>query len=160
MKANRRDVLKAFAAGAAGIATMGFARKAKAKTNAKAVHMYAAAKKGKYPDEPVKFTKIGNLIFASGFYCLPSEGPRTLENHVAVSMGKLQAALAEAGSSLDKVYRITAWIDDIKNYNPLGGPYGKAFPSGSRKGSRSCMAVVPGTIPGNSMCCFDAIAHI
>jgi 2-iminobutanoate/2-iminopropanoate deaminase len=154
MKTNRRTMIKGLVAGAAGVAGLGLVKKAKAKA------VYAAAKKSKYPDEPTKFTKIGNVIFASGFVCLPHEGERTLANHVKVSMGKLEAALKEAGSGLDKVYRITAWIDDIANYRPLDVPYRTAFPGGQRRGSRSCMAVPKGNIPGNSMCAFDAIAYI
>ncbi len=157
MKTKRRDVIKAFIAGAAGIAGIGFATKA----NAKAVHsMGKSTSKNAYPDEPTKFTKLGNLIFASGFVCLPHEGPRTLENHTKVAMGKLEAALKEAGSGLDKIHRITAWIDDINNYSPLNKPYAAAFPGGKRKGNRSCMAVSPGNIPGNSMVAFDAIAYV
>jgi 2-iminobutanoate/2-iminopropanoate deaminase len=154
MKTNRRAVIKGLMAGAAGMAIVGSG----CKTQAGAA--YGAAKSKSYPDEPTTFTRVGNVIFASGFVCLPNEGPRTLENHVAVAMGKLEAALKEAGSGLDKVYRITAWIDDIANYSPLNGPYGKAFPGGRRTGSRSCMAVPKGSIPGNSMVAFDAIAHV
>jgi 2-iminobutanoate/2-iminopropanoate deaminase len=156
MKAKRRDVLKAFVAGAAGVA--GIASMAACSNKTSAASM--SSKGGKYPDEPTKFTKLGNLVFASGFVCLPNEGPRTLENHTKVAMGKLEAALKEAGSDLTKVYRITAWIDDIKNYNPLGAPYAAAFPGGKRVGARSCMAVTRGSIPGDSMVAFDAIAHV
>src|SRR3546814_124032 len=157
MKTKRRDMLKVLAVGAVGVAGVGFSTRA----NGKAVRSAerSASKKTAYPDEPTKFTKIGNLVFASGFFCLPNEGPRTLENHTKVAMGKLEAALKEAGSGLDKVYRITAWIDDIANYRPLGDPYAAAFPGGKRMGSRSCMAVNPGTLPGNSMVAFDAVAH-
>ncbi|SKB31310.1 RidA family protein [Daejeonella lutea] len=157
MKTQRRDILKAFAAGIVGIAGLGFANKVKAD----AVHITGeSAIKNRYPEEPVKFTKLGNLIFASGFICLPHEGPRTLENHTKVAMGKLEAALKEAGSSLDKLHRVTAWIDDPANYFPLNAPYAAAFPGGRRKGNRSCMAVSPGNIPGNSMVAFDAIARV
>lgn len=157
MKTKRRDVLKAFVAGVAGIAGIGFATK----TNAKAIHSTGESIGRKaYPEEPVKFTKLGNLVFASGFVCLPHEGPRTLENHTKVAMGKLEAALKEAGSSLDKLHRVTAWIDDPANYFPLNAPYAAAFPGGRRKGNRSCMAVSPGNIPGNSMVAFDAIARV
>lgn len=157
MKTKRRDVLKAFIAGAAGIVSLGFTKN----TNAKVVHSIGESTiKKAYPEEPVKFTKLGNLVFASGFVCLPHEGPRTLENHTKVAMGKLEAALKEAGSGLDKLHRITAWIDDPANYFPLNAPYASAFPEGKRRGNRSCMAVSPGNIPGNSMVAFDAIAHI
>ena len=155
MKAKRRDVLKAFVAGIAGIAGIAFTTE----TNAKALHSAGESKKA-YPEEPVKFTKLGNLVFASGFVCLPHEGPRTLENHTKVAMGKLEAALKEAGSGLDKLHRVTAWIDDPANYFPLNAPYAAAFPGGRRRGNRSCMAVSPGNIPGNSMVAFDAIAHM
>jgi enamine deaminase RidA (YjgF/YER057c/UK114 family) len=156
MKTNRRAILKGLVAGAAGVAGIAGMAGCSNKTSAASL----GSSGGKYPDEPTKFTKLGNLVFASGFVCLPNEGPRTLENHTKVAMGKLEAALKEAGSDLTKVYRITAWIDDIKNYSPLNGPYAAAFPGGRRVGSRSCMAVTQGSIPGNSMVAFDAIAHV
>lgn len=157
MIAKRRDVLKAFIAGFAGIAGIGFTSNA----NAKAVHSIGeSTTKKAYPEEPVKFTKLGNLVFASGFICLPHEGPRTLENHTKVAMGKLEAALKEAGSGLDKLHRVTAWIDAPENYFPLNAPYAAAFPGGNRRGNRSCMAVSPGNIPGNSMVAFDAVGYV
>lgn len=157
MKTKRRDVLKALIGGVAGIAGLAYANE----TSAKTLHSSAAlGKKKTYPEEPVKFTKLGNLVFASGFICLPHEGPRTLENHTKVAMGKLEAALKEAGSGLDKLHRVTAWIDDPANYFPLNAPYAAAFPGGRRKGNRSCMAVSPGNIPGNSMVAFDAVAYV
>lgn len=157
MKTKRRDILRTLFIGLAGIASMGFSNR----TKEKIFHSIrrSANEKSVYPDEPTKFTKLGNVVFASGFVCLPDEGPRTLENHTKVAMGKLEAALKEAGSGLDKVYRITAWIDDIENYYALSKPYAEAFPGGRRFGNRSCMAVNPGTLPGSSMVAFDAIAH-
>ncbi|HEY1062254.1 MAG TPA: Rid family hydrolase [Daejeonella sp.] len=157
MKTNRRNVLKAFIAGIAGITGIAVTND----INAKALHSTGESEaKTAYPEEPVKFTKLGNLVFASGFICLPHEGPRTLENHTKVAMGKLEAALKEAGSGLDKLHRVTAWIDDPANYFPLNAPYAAAFPGGRRRGNRSCMAVSPGNIPGNSMVAFDAIAYV
>jgi 2-iminobutanoate/2-iminopropanoate deaminase len=150
MKAGRRDVLKAFVTGAAGFA---FAQKA----NAKVTHSAAASKKPKYPVERTKFTKMGNLVFISGIGCY--EGERTIENHTKVVMRDLKKALEEAGSSMSKINRCTAWIDDIENYNAMTKFYSAAMPNGQR-GTRSCMAVSKGNLPGNSMVIVDAIARI
>jgi enamine deaminase RidA (YjgF/YER057c/UK114 family) len=154
MKAKRRDVLKAFVAGAAGIAGVAFVNKA----HAKAVHSVTEAfKKSKYPVEPAKFTKMGNLVFVSGIGCY--EGERTIENHTKVVMRDLKKALEEAGSSMSKIKRCTAWIDDIENFALMTKLYSAAMPNGQR-GTRSCMAVSKGDLPGNSMLIVDAIAYI
>src|SRR3954469_20624879 len=110
MKA-RRDFFKTLVAGGAGIVGMGFADKA----NAKVTHTIASSKKPKYPVERTKFTKLGNQVFIFGIGCY--EGERTIENHTKVVMRDLKKALEEAGSSMSKIHRCTAWIDDIANFD-------------------------------------------
>lgn len=156
MKAKRRDVIKGLIAGAAGlgIAGMEFA----CGTAAKAVNSSSASAF----DEPVKFIKVGNLIYTAGFSCNPGEAKEnTIEAHTAVAMAKVKAALEEAGSNMTKALKAVVFLDDIANYQPMNKAYGAAWTqAGGRAPNRSCIAVPKGGIPGGSLLKVEVIAHV
>ena len=158
MKTNRRDMLKGLVAGAAGVAGISAATNAEAKV-AKTHEAFGVVN---YQDVPMfsKFTKYGNLVFVSGQGSLEADGgPRTIQNHTAVVMKKLKAAIEEAGSSMDKVLKCYAYIDDIANYDAMNKVYGKAWKKGKMP-ARTCIAVAKGGIPGASLFEADAICYI
>jgi 2-iminobutanoate/2-iminopropanoate deaminase len=155
MKVERRDILKGLVAGTAGALALGFGTRVHARSNSPAERTFA--KKPKYPVEPTTVTRIGDILFVSGIGCY--EGERTIENHTTVVMKKLHKILEENGSHINRSLRCTAWIDDIANYGPMNRVYGPLGPNGSR-GTRSCMAVPKGNLPGNTMLLVDCIARI
>lgn len=154
MKTNRRAAIKGLVTGAAGVAGIGLAGTAKARTFEKEVGEVIM-----FQDAPLfsKFTKYGNLVFISGVGC--HEGPNTIKNHTEVVMRDLKAAIEEAGSSMDKVIKCMAYIDDVANYAGMNEVYDKAWKKG-KKPARTCVAVAKGGIPGQSLVEIDAICYI
>jgi 2-iminobutanoate/2-iminopropanoate deaminase len=96
-------------------------------------------------------------LFISGIGC--HEGPNTIQNHAEVVMRDLKKAIEAAGSSMDKVLRCVAYIDDIANYEGMNKVYDAAWPKGKMP-ARTCIAVAKGGIPGTSLCEVDAICYI
>jgi 2-iminobutanoate/2-iminopropanoate deaminase len=152
MKTNRRAILKGLAAGIAGV---GLAETA----SAKAPKTHEAFGVVNYQDVPLfsASTKYGNLVFISGVGC--HEGDATIKNHTEVVMRDLKKAIETAGSSMDKVLKCYAYIDDIANYDAMNKIYDKAWPKGKMP-ARTCIAVAKGGIPGASLVEVDAICYI
>jgi enamine deaminase RidA (YjgF/YER057c/UK114 family) len=157
MKTQRRAVLKGLVASAAGVAGMALTAKAGAKNELPQSHEVGEVVE--FQQQPLfsKFTKYGNLVFISGIGC--KEGPRTIKNHTEVVMRDLKKAIEEAGSSMDKVLKCYAYVDDIANYEAMNKAYDKAWPKGKMP-ARTSVAVAKGGIPGNSMVEVDAICYI
>lgn len=156
MKSQRRAVLKGMLASAAGVAGVGLTEKAGAKTVA-ATHEVAGVTN--HQDIPMfsASTRYGNLVFISGVGC--HEGPNTIQNHTEVVMRDLRKAIEAAGSSMDKVLRCYAYVDDIANVEGMNKVYDAAWPKGKMP-ARTCIAVAKGGIPGASLCEVDAICYI
>jgi len=122
MKTQRRDMLKGLFTSAAGMAGVGVANKAEASTLEKEVGEVTM-----FQELPVfsAFTKIGNLVFISGVGC--HEGENTIKNHTTVVMRDLKKAIEAAGSSMEKVLKCYAYIDDVANYAAMNKIYDKAW---------------------------------
>jgi enamine deaminase RidA (YjgF/YER057c/UK114 family) len=112
-----------------------------------------------YQDSPLfsASTKYGNLVFISGVGA--HEAPNTIKNHTEIVMAGLKKAIEDAGSSMDKVLKCYAYIDDIANYDGMNKVYDKAWPKGKMP-ARTCVAVAKGGIPGASLVEVDAICYI
>ncbi|MBI1356743.1 MAG: twin-arginine translocation signal domain-containing protein [Acidobacteria bacterium] len=126
----RRNFLQqaAKAGGAAGLAAM-----------AMAVPSEAAG--GKIEKTPAGL-KIGNLIFTSGLTGV-SDGDfgGTIEEQTRATLEKHKKALAEAGTSLDNVLKVTVYMADIKVEKPaMNKVYGEFF-TGAIKPSRSAIGI-------------------
>ncbi len=156
MKLERRAVLKGALASAVGLAGIGLTEAANAKP---AVITHEAEGIVSSQELPMfsASTKYGNLVFISGVGC--HEGPNTIENHTRVVMRDLKKAIEAAGSSMDKVLRCCAYVDDIANVDGMNRIYDAAWPKGKMP-ARTCIAVAKGGIPGASLCEVDAICYI
>lgn len=156
MKSQRRAALKGMLVSAAGMVGMGLTKRANAKTvstiheangivNNEDIPMFSAS------------TQYKNLVFISGVGC--HEGPNTIQNHTEVVMRDLKKAIEAAGSSMDKVLKCYAYVDDIANVEGMNQVYDASWPKGKMP-ARTCIAVAKGGIPGNSLCEVDAICYI
>lgn len=156
MKLQRRAVLKGMLATTVGMTGVGLTEKANAKTIATT---HEAVGVVKHQDIPMfsAYTKYGNLIFISGLGC--HEGPNTIENHTKVVMRDLKKAIKAAGSSMHKVLKCYAYVNDIANVEGMNQVYDAAWPKGKMP-ARTCIAVAKGGIPGASLCEVDAICYI
>ena len=57
------------------------------------------------------YRKVGNLIYSSGVTAKPGDVPTQIRN----CFEKLKAVLAEAGSSFDKVLKVTIYLTDLSD---------------------------------------------
>lgn len=101
----------------------------------------------------------GNLVFTSGQIPIdPATGAieaTTIEAQTEQVCKNIQAVLAAAGTSIDKVVKTVCFLSDMDNFAAFNGVYGKYFTS---KPARSCVAVK--TLPKNVLVEVDTIAEI
>ena len=98
-------------------------------------------------------TKLGNLLFLSG------RGQR-LEGDIKVHTDNvlklLEAELIKAGSSMDKVLKVTVYLDNIKDYDGMNEVYRGRF--GKNPPARTTVAVPNGLPPADNLIQMDCIA--
>ena len=62
----------------------------------------------------------------------------TIGEKTAACIANIKSILAAAGSSIDKVVKVNAFITDMKNFGEMNAEYEKHF---TTKPARSCVAV-------------------
>jgi enamine deaminase RidA (YjgF/YER057c/UK114 family) len=153
MKTERRTALKKMFASILGITGIGLAASAKAEpdvekkvfdvTNFQDVPLFSAS------------TKLGNLVFISG------RGAR-LEGDIKVHTDNvlkiMEEELKKAGSSMEKVLKVTVYLDDMKDYYGMNEVYKGRF--GKNPPVRSTVAVPNGLPPADAFIQMDCIAYI
>jgi enamine deaminase RidA (YjgF/YER057c/UK114 family) len=100
-------------------------------------------------------TKLGNLVFISG------RGGR-LEGDIRVHTDNvlkiMETELIKAGSSMEKVLKVTVFLDDIKDYDGMNEAYKGRF--GKNPPARTTVAVRGGLPPADNLIQMDCIAYI
>ena len=103
--------------------------------------------------------KAGNLVFTSGQIPIdPATGnieAVTIEEQTEQVCRNIQAVLASAGTSIDKVVKTVCFLSDMDNFAAFNAVYAKYFVG---KPARSCVAVK--TLPKNVLVEVDTIAEI
>lgn len=148
MQNNRRKLLKTAVAGLAA------AGAAQAQTGPmKKVHY----RNGKKPDKPILFSgavSYGNLLFIAG---KGAHVEGDIKKHTQIVLDELKRELENAGSSMQKVLKVTVFLNDLKDYKEMNDVYMGAF--GDEPPVRTTVAPAGG-IPGNSLVEMDVIAYI
>ena len=153
MKAQRRSVLKKLAASLFGVA--GFGLMAKAKTdsgNQKEVNNVV------YDQDVPLFsgsTKFGGLIFIAG---KGAHFEGDIKSHTDHVLKELEDELKKAGSSMEKVLKVSVFLNDIKDWKDMNDVYKGRF--GKNPPVRTTVAVAMGGVPGNSLVEMDCIAYV
>ena len=80
----------------------------------------------------------------------------TIEEEAEVTLENIRIILEEAGSSLDKVLQVTAYLLNMKEYNRFNEVYRRYFPENPP--ARSCIQA--GRLPFDIRVEMDAIAYI
>ncbi len=84
----------------------------------------------------------GNMLYTSGQIALDPATGTMVENDITVQtervMKNLEAVLAAAGTSFDKVVKTTCFLADIADFAAFNAVYGKYITSAP---ARSCVAV-------------------
>ena len=101
------------------------------------------------------------FIFTSGHAAVDVEGLGItlgdLSSETNATLTNLRRTLEKAGSGLDRVLKVTAYITDMSQFAVFNSVYAKFFP-GPRVPARTCVEV--SRLPFNFKVEIEAIAHI
>jgi 2-iminobutanoate/2-iminopropanoate deaminase len=153
MQTQRRSVLKKLAASFVGV--MGIGLVAKAKTNP--VTKNEKEVFNVVTDQEVPLfsgsTKYGGLVFIAG---KGAHFEGDIKSHTDHVLKELEDELKKAGSSMEKVLKVTVFLNDINDYQGMNEVYKGRF--GKNPPVRTTVAVAKGGVPGNSLVEMDCIA--
>ncbi|MEI6048493.1 MAG: RidA family protein [Bacteroidota bacterium] len=154
MKTERRSVIKKMFASVVGLTGIGLAANAKTSYSDEKV----AGNITNFQDVPLFSgnTKLGNLVFIAGKGA--HIAPFTIAAHTEIVLKALEEELVKAGSSMEKVLKVTVYLNDIADYKGMNEVYKGRF--GKTPPVRSTIAVAKGGVPGDSLVEMDCIAYI
>jgi len=101
--------------------------------------------------------KVNGMIFTSGQIAITPSGElvdRDIKRQTRQVLTNLQNILAEAGSTLNDVVKVTIFLEDMSDFGIVNVIYAEYF--GDHKPARSTVAVK--TLPKNVMVEMDVIA--
>ncbi len=101
--------------------------------------------------------KYNGMIFTSGQIALTPNGElveRDIKKQTHQVLTNLKNVLAEAGSTLNDVLKVTIFLEDMKDFGVVNVIYAEYF--GEHKPARSTVAVK--TLPKNVMVEMDVVA--
>ena len=154
MQTQRRSVLKKLFASLAAVTGIGLL--AKGNTN-------SPGKKEVFnvvTDQEVPLfsgsTKYGGLVFIAGKGAHVE--PFEIKAHTEIVLKELEKELIKAGSSMEKVLKVTVYLNDINDYKAMNEVYKGRF--GKNPPVRSTIAVAKGGVPGDSLVEMDCIAGL
>ena len=154
MTTQRRSVLKKLIASFVGVTGLGLMAKARANsTNEKEALNIV------YDQDVPLFsgsTKLGNMVFIAGKGAHVE--PFEIKAHTEIVLKELEKELIKAGSSMEKVLKVTVYLNDINDYKSMNEVYKGRF--GKNPPVRSTIAVAKGGVPGDSLVEMDCIAYI
>ena len=100
-------------------------------------------------------TILGNLVFIAG---KGAHFEGDIVAHTDHVLKELEKELILAGSSMEKVLKVTVYLNDIADYQGMNEVYKGRF--GKNPPVRTTVAVMKGGVPGNSLVEIDCIAHV
>ncbi|HMI63223.1 MAG TPA: RidA family protein [Puia sp.] len=162
MEKQRRNILKRILLSVTGAAGFGLMAKAgvPATSAPKEVQTTAAEKEvfNVVEDQQVPLfsgaTKFNGMIFIAGKGAHVE--PFEIKAHTEIVLKELEKELIAAGSSMEKVLKVTVFLNDIADYAGMNEVYKGRF--GSKPPVRTTVAVAKGGVPGNSLVEMDCIA--
>jgi 2-iminobutanoate/2-iminopropanoate deaminase len=171
MEKQRRNVLKRILLSVTGAAGLGLwakaggtvapAPKGEAGVSAEKGETAVAAEKEVFnvvEDQQVPLfsgaTKFNGLIFIAGKGAHVE--PFEIKAHTEIVLKELEKELIAAGSSMEKVLKVSVFLNDIADYAGMNEVYKGRF--GSKPPVRTTVAVAKGGVPGNSLVEMDCIA--
>jgi len=155
MKTERRSVLKKLFASVVGVTGLGVV------ANAKGIESSPDKVVGSVTSEQNVPMFSGHVIH-NGLVYIAGKGAHTapfeIKAHTDIVLKELEKELIKAGSSMEKVIKVTVYLNDIADYKGLNEVYKGRF--GSKPPVRTTIAVAKGGVPGDSIVEMDAIAYI
>ena len=154
MQTQRRSVLKKLVASLVAVTGIGVAAKARTSSVPEKEVFNVVT------DQEVPLfsgsTKLGNLVFIAGKGA--HEAPFEIKAHTEIVLKELEKELVKAGSSMEKVLKVTVYLNDIADYKAMNEVYRGRF--GKTPPVRSTIAVAKGGVPGDSLVEMDCIAYV
>ena len=149
----RRSVLKKMLASVVGLSVFGISKDAMAAPVEKEANNVTT-----FQDVPLfsGSTKLGNLIFIAGKGAHVE--PFEIKAHTEIVLKELEKELIKAGSSMEKVLKVSVFLNDIADYQGMNEVYKGRF--GKNPPVRTTVAVAKGGVPGNSLVEMDCMAYI
>src|SRR3984893_3944153 len=144
MQTERRSVLKKVFASLMGLAGFGMAVKAKTRSESQKEVFNVV-----YDQDVPLFsgsTRYGGLVFIAGKGAHFEGDIKAHTDHV---LKELETELKKAGSSMEKVLKVTVFLNDINDYQGMNDVYKGRF--GKNPPVRTTVAVAKGGVPGNSL---------
>ncbi len=155
MKTERRSVLKKLFASAIGVAGLG------AVANAKGLAAAPEKEAGNITNFQNAPLFAGHTIH-NGLVYIAGKGAHTdpfdIKSHTKIVLDGLEKELIKAGSSMEKVLKVTVFLNDIADYQGMNEVYKGRF--GAKPPVRTTIAVAKGGVPGDSLVEMDAIAYL
>jgi 2-iminobutanoate/2-iminopropanoate deaminase len=153
MKEERRSTLKKLFASVAALTGIGVATKARADA-APEKEVFNVVK----DDQDVPLfsgsTKHGNLVFVAG---KGAHFDGDITAHTKHVLDEIEKELVKAGSSMQKVLKVSVFLHDLNDYKAMNEAYKGRF--GNKPPVRTTVAVYGG-VPGDSLVEMDCIAYI
>jgi len=153
MQQQRRSLIKKLFGSLVAVTGFGMAANAKSATSAE-----KEAYNVEYDQDVPLFsghTILGNLVFIAG---KGAHFEGDIVAHTDHVLKELEKELVLAGSSMQKVLKVTVYLNDIADYKAMNDTYKGRF--GSKPPVRSTIAVAKGGVPGDSLVEMDCIAYI
>lgn len=153
MQKKRRSLLKNLLAVVAGVTGVGISSKVMANNTPQK----EAGNITLDQDVPLfsGHTKLGNMVFIAG---KGAHFVGDIAAHTDHVLKELEKELKLAGSSMEKVLKVTVYLNDIADYKAMNDTYKGRF--GKNPPVRSTVAVAKGGVPGDSLVEMDCIAYI
>jgi enamine deaminase RidA (YjgF/YER057c/UK114 family) len=154
MKTQRRTALKKMFASLLGLTGVAMVAGAKNEPAAEKI----ASNITDFQDVPLfsGSTKLGNMVFVAGKGAHTE--PFEIKAHTEIVLQELEKELIKAGSSMEKVLKVSVFLNDIADYKGMNEVYKGRF--GKNPPVRTTVAVAKGGVPGNSLVEMDCIAYI
>lgn len=156
MQTKRRSVLKKLFASFAAVTGIGLA--AKANTSGEPAPQKEVFNVVTDQEVPLfsGSTRYGGLVFIAGKGA--HTAPFEIKAHTEIVLKELEKELIKAGSSMEKVLKVTVYLNDIADYKAMNEVYRGRF--GKNPPVRTTVAVAKGGVPGDSLVEMDCIAGL
>jgi len=153
METQRRNVLKKMLTSLVGITGLGMLAKANPTDDEQQEVSNVV-----YDDEIPLFSSVvksGKLLYLAGIGAHVE--PFEIKAHTEIVLKEMENQLKKAGSSMEKVLKVTVFLNDINDYKGMNEVFRGRF--GKKPPVRTTVAVAKGGVPGNSLVEMDCIAR-
>jgi enamine deaminase RidA (YjgF/YER057c/UK114 family) len=155
MTTARRSAIKKLFGAAAALIGLGFAAKA---NNIGVSDEKEVGSVTDFQEVPLfsGFTRHGDLVYIAGKGA--HVAPFEIKAHTEIVLQELEKELKKAGSSMEKVLKLSVFLNDIADYKGMNEVYKGRF--GKKPPVRTTVAVAKGGVPGDSLVEMDCIAYV